>query len=231
MSTKDRLHDLVEISTDISVLFRELCIIALFVVLFFAPNTFRSLLTGLGISKVSTMFGDIDVSEASGTVANLNRGLSDSVARLQQIQSTSTDPQAKNDVAQVTQYLQGLQQEAQTADDSLKTKLVNQQAAAEQASPQVAKLSGWIFMGNVDKDQTHWTGDTSHNIVPASVSPKLTVNQTFSVANPAYLRDAPSKGKVVGVVKSNGAVQVQAAPICTPAISGGFFCSVKVQPL
>jgi hypothetical protein len=230
-STKDRLHDLVEISTDVSVLLRELCIVALFVMLFFAPNTFKSLLTGLGISNISTPLGQISVAEASGTVADLNRGLTDSVALLQQIQSASTDPQAQSDVAKVTQSLQGLQQEAQTADDTLKTTLVNQQAAAEKASPAAAKLSGWIFMGNVDKDQEHWTGDTSRNIVPSSIPPKLTVNQTFSVANPAYLRDSPSKGKVIGVVKAGGAVQVQAAPVCSAAISGGYFCSVKVQPL
>ena len=126
-----RLHQLVEITTDISVLLRELCIVALFCLLFFSPGTFKSLLTGIGISKVSTVFGDIDVTEAGGTVATLNHGLADTVARLQQIQSTSTDPQAKEDLAQLTQSVQGLQQQAQTADDSLKTKIATQQTAAD----------------------------------------------------------------------------------------------------
>lgn len=229
MKTKEILNDMVSITTDFSVLLRELCIVALFCLLFFAPDTFKSLLTRIGISKVSTVFGDIDVSNAGGAVSSLNHGLSESIDRLQQIQST--DPQAKSDVAKVTDYLKDLQQQAQTADDTIKTTIVNQQAAAEQASPHLAKPPGWIFMGNVDKDQTHWTGDTSKNVVPANLPPKLTVGQKFNVATTAYLRDATVKGKVLGVVRANEQVQVTAAPTCTPSIAGGNTCWVKVQPL
>ncbi len=94
MNDKSLLHDLVGITTDVSVLLREICIVALFCLLFFAPVTFKSLLTRVGISKVPTLFGDIDVNGAAGTVATLNRGLSDTIERLQEIQSTFSDPQA-----------------------------------------------------------------------------------------------------------------------------------------
>jgi hypothetical protein len=88
-----------------------------------------------------------------------------------------------------------------------------------------------MFLGKVDKDQLHWVGDGAKNVVPTNLSPKLTVNEKFNVAIPAYLRDAPSGGKVIGVVRANGQVQVLAAPTCTHAIAGGFFCWAKVQPL
>ncbi len=231
MKPKELLHDFVDITTDFSVLLREVCIVALFCLLFFAPDTFKSLLTRIGISKVSTVFGDIDVSSTGAAVANLNHGLSESIDRLQQIQSTSSDPQAKNDVSKVTDYLKGLQQQAQTADDSIKTTLVNQQAAAEQAAPHAAKASGWIFIGSVDKDQTHWTGETSKNVVPANLSPKLTVGQKFTLAATAYLRDAATGGKVTGVVRANQQVQVMTAPTCSASIAGGEVCWVKIQPL
>jgi hypothetical protein len=229
MKPKEALDDFVGITTDVSVLLREICIVALFCMLFFAPDTFKSLLTRIGISKVSTVFGDIDVSTAGGTVSTLNHGLAESIDRLQQIQSTSSDPLAKNDVAKVADYLKDLQQQAQTADETIKTSIGNQQAAAEQASPHLAKPPGWIYLGNVDKDQT--SGDTSKNVVPASLSPKLTVGQKFNVAVTAYLRDSNVKGKVIGVVRANDQVQVAATPVCTASIAGGNVCWVKVQPL
>jgi hypothetical protein len=228
MKVKQFLDDLVGTTTDVSVLLREACIVALFCILFFAPETFKNLLGRIGISKVSTAFGDIDVASAGGSVANINRGLSDSIAKLQEIQSTSSDGEAKDSVAKVTDYLKGLQQEAETTDESIKTTLVNQQAAAPAPT---AKVSGYLFLGKADKDQLHWVGDGAKNVVPATLSPKLTVGEKFNVAIPAYLRDAPSGGKVIGVVRSNAQVQVLTAPTCTPAMAGGFFCWAKVQPL
>jgi hypothetical protein len=235
MNDKGRLHDLVGITTDVSVLLREICIVALFCLLFFWPDTFRSLLTRVGISKVTTPIGEIDVNGAGGTVATLNRGLSDSIERLQEIQSTFSDPQAKHDLPGITDYLKKLQQEAEATDDKIKTDLVKQQATSEQTSPQSAKIPGWLLAGRVDKNKQHWLGDGAKN-VPAPLSPQLTVGEKFSVTTHAYLRaDAPSGshlgGKVIGVVPANGPVVVIAPPDYSSAIAGGYFCWVKVQPL
>lgn len=227
MRIKELLDDLVGTTTDVSVLLREACIVALFCMLFFAPDTFKSLLTRIGISKVSTVFGDIDVASAGGTVANLNRGLKDSIDRLQQIQSTSNDPQATADVGKVTDYLKNLQQEAETTDQTIKTTIVNQAAAAPAAA---MPKTGWLFAGNVDKDKQHWVGTTT-NVVPANLSPNLTVNEKFNAATTAYLRDNFTGGKVIGVVKANEQVQVMAQPQCVAAIAGGYFCWVQVQLL
>src|SRR5208282_3992994 len=113
---------------------------------FFAPNTFKSLLTRVGIKTVTTPFGDIDVNGAGATVSTLNRGLTDSVARLQQIQTTLSDPRGKNDIQSITNYLQDLQQQAQTTDETIKSDLVTRQATLRQSSPQSAKSSGWLFV-------------------------------------------------------------------------------------
>jgi hypothetical protein len=225
MGVKTRLDDMVGTTTDVSVLLREVCIVALFCLLFFAPDSFKSLLTRIGISKVSTVFGDIDVASAGGTVANLDRGLSDTIDRLTQIETTSTDPQAKADIGKVTDYLKSLQQEAQTTDESIKTTLATQ-AATDPASAPAAK-TGWLFAGGVDKDMLHWKNTKS--VVPANLSPKLTVNEKFNVASPAYLRDNYSKGKVIGVLRTNTEVQVTAPPKCLDAMAGGYFCWVQVQ--
>jgi hypothetical protein len=231
MKPKEVLDDCVGVTTDVSVLLRELCIVALFCLLFFAPDTFKSLLTRIGISQVSTAFGTIDVSSTGATVSNLNHGLTQSIDRLQQIQASATDPQAKSDVGQVTDYLKSLQQQAQTVDDTIKTTVVNQQAAAEKAAPHLAKPAGWLYMGDVSKDLTHWSGDTSKNVVPANLSPQLTVGEKFNAASTAYLRDAATGGKVIGVVRANDQVQVSAVPTCSASIAGGDVCWVKVQPL
>jgi hypothetical protein len=230
MKPKETLDDLVGITTDFSVLLREVCIVALFWLLFFSPNTFKTMLTSIGISKVSTAFGDIDVSSTGVAVANLDHGLAESIDRLTQIQTNASDPQAKSDVGQVTDYLKSLQQQAQSADDTIKTTIVNQQAAAEQAAPHLAKPAGWIYIGMVSKDLAHWSGSTAKNVVPANISPQLTAGEKFNVATTAYLRDAASGGKVIGVVKANEVVQVSAVPTCTASIAGGDVCWVKVQP-
>jgi hypothetical protein len=225
-----RLHDLVGFTTDFSVLLREICVVALFCLLFFWPDTFKTLLTRIGISKVSTVFGDIDVSETGGTVANLNRGLSDTITRLQQIQSSSA-PTSKTDIQGVTDVLKDLQQQAQTADESIKSTLVSQQAASGATTS--TKVPGWIFIGSVDKDKQHWVGTST---VPSTLSPNLTVGEKFNLTTATYLRATGpaanhAAGKVIGVVRASQQVDVIAPPVCQAEISGGFFCWVEVQPL
>jgi hypothetical protein len=53
MKVKQFLDDLVGTTTDVSVLLREACIVALFCILFFAPETFKSLLSRIGIHRLS----------------------------------------------------------------------------------------------------------------------------------------------------------------------------------
>lgn len=233
MSDPKPLDNVVGITTDIFVLLREMCIVILFVLLLVFPLTFQSLLTRIGIKSVTTPFGDIDVADAGGTVSTLDRGLSDSVERLQQIQATVAEPSSKNDIQNVVTYLQGMQQQAQSTDDSIKTTLVAQQAAAAKTSPQSAKISGWLLLGHVGPDKQQWTGKGAKNVA-ASLSPAITVGEQFEITSPAYLREsAPAeehtKNKVVGVVAS-GQVKVTDPPAYTPAIAGGYYLWAKVQP-
>ena len=212
MSDTKPLDNVVGITTDIFVLLREMCIVILFVLLLVFPLTFQSLLTRIGIKSVPTPFGDIDVADAGGTVSTLDRGLSDSVERLQQIQAKVSDASSKNDIQNVVTYLQGLEDQAQTTDDTIKTTLVAQQAAVAKASPQAAKVSGWLLLGHVGPDKQQWTGTKGPKNVAATLSPVITVGEEFEVTSPAYLRDsAPAeehkKNKVVGVVTS-GQVKV-----------------------
>lgn len=235
MSDKGAIHNFVGFTTDVSVLLRELCIVALFCLLFFAPNTFKALLTRIGISKISTPVGDIDVAGAGDTVSALNIGLSDSVERLQQIQGKLNDANGKSDIQSVADYLRSLQQEAVATDAAIKTNIASQQATLAQSSPQSTKVPGWLFAGHVDEKEQHWSGEGAKNI-PNTLSPVFTVGEKFGVTSPAYLRsDAPSGShfgsKVIGVVPTNGQVEVVADPQYSHAIAGGNFVWLKVQPL
>jgi hypothetical protein len=229
------LHKAVAVTTDFSVLLREIGVVALFCLLFFWPAAFKSLLNRAGIKTVPTPFGDIDVATTGDTVATLSRGLSDSVAELQKIQGTITNPTDKTDVANLATYLGQLQKQAQDTDTSLKANLVNQQVAAGQESSSVAKPAGWLFAGHVSDDKNpQWSGEGERNVPPGH-SAAFAVGDTFAVTAAAYLRDdAPSGahfgGKVVYVVPANAQVKVVADPQYSHAIAGGYFLWLKVQP-
>jgi len=229
------LHNLVGYTKDCSVLLREICIVALLCLLFFEPAKFGSLLYNAGITKVSTPFGEIDIASTGDSVAAINRGLTDSVACLQEIGAKIQKPTSNCDIQSLTTYLQDLQQQAQSTDETLKTNIVQQQTAAAQSSPTATKPAGWLFAGQVDESKMHWSGEGPKN-VPASLSPAWTINEKFTVPSPAYLReDAPAGnhfgGKVLYVVPANSQVQVVADAQYSHAIAGGYFCWLKVQPL
>src|SRR4029077_8162386 len=66
-------HRFVALSTDIFVLLREMFIVALFGLLLFAPSVFKTLLTRVGISTLTTPIGNIDVAQvkdAGNTVSS-----------------------------------------------------------------------------------------------------------------------------------------------------------------
>lgn len=225
MKIKELLDDLVSTTSDVAVLLRDLSIVALLGLLLFAPGRFKSLLTELGVKQVSAMGFDIDVANtATDTVSNLDHGLNTSVDAAQKIQATVTDPQAKKDVGELVDYLKNMQQDAQTTDAKIKTSLVAQASSGDTSVP--AAKTGWIFAGSTDKDNLRWTSAT---VVPATVSPNMTVNQQFVTTAPAYLRDNFKKGKIIGVVKASTQLQVIAPPQCLLSIGGGHSCWIQVQ--
>jgi hypothetical protein len=225
MKIRELLDDLVSTSSDLAVLLRDLCIVALVGMLLFAPGRFKSLLTELGVKQVSAMGFDIDVaSTATDTVNNLNHGLDASVDAAQKIQSNVTDPQAKKNVGDLIDYLKGMQQDAEKTDTKIKTSLVAQASSGDTSVP-VAK-TGWVFAGSTDKGNLRWTSTT---VVPAGVSPNITVNQKFVTTTAAYLRDNFQKGKIIGVVRASTQVQVIAPPQCLVALGGGHSCWLQVQ--
>lgn len=225
MKMKELLDDLVSISSDLAVLLRDLCIVALIGMLIFAPARFKSMLTDIGIKQVSAMGFDIDVaSTATDTVSNLDHGLNTSVDAAQKIQASVTDPQAKKDVGDLVDYLKSMQQDAQTTDTKIKTSLVAQASSGDTSVP--SAKTGWVYAGSTDKENLHWTSAT---VVPSGVSPNVTVNQQFVTTTAAYLRDNFKKGKIIGVVKASTQVQVLAPPQCLVSLGGGHTCWIQVQ--
>lgn len=225
MKIKELLDDSVSIASDLAVLLRDVCIVALICMLFFAPGRFKSLLTELGISQVSAMGFDINVANtATDAVNTLDHGLNTSVDAAQKIQATVTDPDAKKAVGDLVDYLKNMQQDAQTTDTTIKTSLVARAASGDSSVP--AAKTGWLYAGITDKDMQHWTSTT---VVPAGVTPNITVNQKFVTAAATYLRDNFHKGKIIGVVKESTQVQVIAPPQCPVSLGGAHSCWLQVQ--
>jgi len=235
MPDEGRFHHFVNVTTDLFVLLREILIVTLFCLLLFAPGMFRSLLTHIGISKVPTPFGDIDVQDTGNTVAALNNGLTDSVARLQEIQGSITDENKKRELQSLAGYLQNLQTKAQDTDQNIKNSLVSEQTAAQQSAPQTAELSGWMFLGHVDSQKQQWSGEGAKNI-SSSISCTIKAGQRFTTTATAYLHaDAPSgghfAGKVTGIIPAGQQVEVLSDPEYSSAIAGGYFLWAKVKKL
>jgi len=235
MANGSAFHGFVELTKDLFVLLREILIATLLVLLLFMPHTFKTLLERVGISKVATPFGDIDVKNTGGRVANLSRGIVDSVALLQQIQGETTDPVKRQKLQDLTTSLQSLQKQAHDADSDVKA-LVSQQAALQQGSAQSAPTSGWVFLGQVDDKKQNWSGEGAKNISP-TFPPTFKAGDRFDLApesGSAYLYgdDASgrhSEGTVAGVLPAGTRVQVIAGPEYQKALAGGYFLWVKVS--
>jgi len=215
MASEAAFHGFVEATKDLFVLLREGCIVTLFVLVLFMPKTFQKVLGRVGISKVTTPFGDIDVRNTGEKVASVSRGITDGVAVLQQLQTQITDPVKKQD-----------------ADADIKV-LVGQQAAAQVSAPQAAPAAGWVFLGHVDDSKQKWSGEGARNINP-EVSPALKAGDRFSITTAAYFySDAPSghhlEGTVAGVLPAGTQVQVIEDPQYSHALAGGDFLWVKVS--
>lgn len=232
-SSSDKIHNLVSLTTDISVLLRELAVVVLFVMLFFDPSAFKNLLVGIGISKVETPLGEIDLSQIGGKVSALNQGLSDGLDALKQVQSKLRDPAASGEVQTVIDSLQQLQQPAQEADTDIKSKMVAQQSARS-GSAATTELVGWLLCGRVDSSQQQWTGKLPGPIEKAPLP--LKVGDILTVTREAYLRaDAPpgkrfEAGKILGVVPPPKQVRVVAVPDQYPeTVAGTYLVWVKVQ--
>ena len=232
MASEAAFHGFVEATKDLFVLLREGCIVTLFVLVLFMPKTFQKVLGRVGISKVTTPFGDIDVRNTGEKVASVSRGITDGVAVLQQLQTQITDPVKKQKLQDLTTSLTGLQQQAHDADADIKV-LVGQQAAAQVSAPQAAPAAGWVFLGHVDDSKQKWSGEGAKNI-SSEESPALKTGDRFTIATAAYLySDAPSghhlEGTVAGVLPAGTQVQVIEDPQYSHALAGGDFLWVKVS--
>lgn len=232
-SSSNKMHNLVSLTTDISVLLREVAVVVLFVMLFFYPSAFKNLLVGIGINKVETPVGEIDLTQIGGNVSALNQGLSDGLDALKQVQSKLRDPAASGEIQTVIDSLQQLQQPAQDADTDIKSKVAAQQSARG-GSATSTKLVGWLLCGRLDSSQQQWTGKAPGPI--EKVPLPLKVGDILTVTKEAYLRaDAPpgkrfESGKIVGVVQPPGQVRVEEVPEQFPkTVAGTYLAWVRVQ--
>jgi len=128
-----------------------------------------------------------------------------------------------------------LKSQATSAEESLKTSLLSQQAIIQKAVPQLAETIGWMYSGQVDESKKAWAGVGAKNISPVPPVPDFQPGQTFTVTSDVYLHSNPpggswhAQGDVVSVLKQGDRVQIVEVDTNSHAKMGGWFIWLRVK--
>jgi len=234
-------HRFVCLCDDILALGKDFAIV-LFVVLFLFWGSFlRDKLGALGISKLGPIeLGEVQKSNAQSKAAAsqvdaLQQKLADIESRLTDVDPHN--PSAPTQIAALKGEIGALKSQATSAEESLKTSLLSQQAIIQKAAPQLAETVGWMYAGQIDELKRSWAGIGARNISPVPPSPDFHPGQIFTVTSDVYLHSSPpggswhTQGDVAGVLKQGDRVQVVELDTSSHAKTGGWFVWLRVKHL
>jgi hypothetical protein len=208
----------------------------------FYTSLFKNFATNLGITKVDVAGVEVTLAQsgdqtkkAAEQVAQVKQQL-DSVG--EQLQQLKKDPKASNigdKVSSLTATVQTLQDQTETADQTLRSSLLNQQQILKEVAPQTPSpdTTGWLFLGQVNEEKQEWFGEGAKN-APSTLDPVIKQGTRFTLPRTAYLYgDAATghhfEGSILSALPAGPQVEVLAGPDYSHAIRGGYFIWEKVK--
>jgi hypothetical protein len=232
--TPSKFHDLVELCDDLLALAKDFAIVVFVVLFLFFGPFLRRKLEALGIRAV----GPIQIADVQHT----NQQAKDAASNLALLETSLTDLESETSNTPVNNpeemkwknEIAALKNQASTADLSLKSTLLAQQALLQKAS-QTIDTSGWIYAGQVDSSTKKWSGVGAKNISPVPAAPDFQPGQTFLLSSDVFLhKTAPAgqwhtQGDVTAVLKQGEQVQVVGVDMSSPAKSGGYFVWLQIK--
>jgi hypothetical protein len=122
-----------------------------------------------------------------------------------------------------------LQNQADTADQTLRNSLLNQQQILKEVAPQALTpdTTGWLLLGQVDEEKQKWFGEGAKN-APSTLDPVIREGTRFTLPRTTYLygdaaTDHHFEGPILSALPAGTQVEVLAGPDYSDAIRGGYF--------
>jgi len=235
-------HDVIEVTKDVATLLREVIVVVVILLFFFWTSLFKNLATNLGITKFDVAGVEVTLAQsgdqtkkAAEQVAQVKQQLDNVGEQLQQLTKDPKAPDIGAKVSSLTATVQTLQNQTDTADQTLRSSLLNQQQILKEVAPQAPSpdTTGWLFLGQVDEQKQKWFGEGAKN-VPSTLDPAIKEGTRFTLPRTTYLYgDAATghhlEGPILSALPAGAQVEVLAGPDYSHAIRGGYFIWAKVK--
>ena len=218
-----RINAILATTQSLFTVLRDVFLVILFVMLLGFPTQLNSMLTKAGISQLNggiftwqaqAQQATTQSTSAAQDTASASDALEEIKSTLDDIASQSTDPEIKKQATDASNQAAASITSLESANSSLAHSFLTLQSAtrgAPSAEPTPA-ASGWVLLGNADPTHQQWTHATKPKI--ANASPAVTVGQTVTFADNAFLRaDAaanqkPSEASIVGAVRAGSTAEI-----------------------
>lgn len=249
---EQRAKSMFDLVKDATTVVRDLCILALFIGLVFFPRSLNSVLNAAGFSQISaagvTWKSQVEQAASQNAAAgkettNAAAGMQEVKAKLQTIVS-GKDPAGAAAAREALQTLDGTLTSIDNASRTITSSFLAQQALLQSAAPaqdsagkqaavaQGAGLSGWVYLGEADKEHAHWITPPQPKI--DAPTPVLKVGDTITLTDDLFVRADKGANQIFNQAPTLGAVRagstakvLEVRP--SHALNGGDFLWVKIQ--
>ena len=218
-----RINAILATTQSLFTVLRDVFLVILFIFLLGFPTQLNSTLTQSGISQLNggvftwqaqAQQATAQNTDAAQQNASASSALEEIKSTLDDIASQSADPKIKQQATDASSQAATSITSLESANSSLAHSFLTLQSAtrgAQSAEP-APPASGWVLLGNADLAHQQWTHSTKPKI--ANASPAVTVGQTVTFADNAFLHadpaqnQKPSEASIVGAVRSGSTAEI-----------------------
>ena len=243
-TTNDEVNPLkfrIELAQSLFTLLRDFSIFGVIGALIVVPGCMKSRLEGAGITQIDAGFvkweKQTQEAQASAkaaatsldTIKSSNEQLQVKLNNLAVLAKDSPDPMLAKAVTEIRDEAKDSSAALKVAETKLTASIAVQDSALRQADSDVAKRTGWIYLGKVDAAKRNWVGATFTDAT-LPVSPKSEVQ----VVNDVYLREDTVLGKrseapILGGLKIGETAKILKVDSNRKLASGGFAVWAEVE--
>jgi hypothetical protein len=208
---------------------REVLVLGFLIAVIGCPEDVREYAKRLGINKVPTPLGDVELAETRALATSLSASVQETADAAQTLKEASATVPAsvRPRLESAAVRLRETSRQLAVGDSTVKETILK----LSREQPELAAKSGWLFAGHVDESRASWTRGQPQNIAPAG--PRFRRGDDVTVTRATYLRaesDNPrhNVAPVMGVLPEGARVEVDSVDY-SHALRGGWFVWLKVR--